>query len=140
MVLKSLVLNEYRNYESLSLEFDEKTNIFYGNNAQGKTNILEAIYVACTTKSHKRSRDNEIIRFGSENSHIRLILEKKGIPFQIDMHLSPRRKKSVAINLQPIRKASELLGVANIVFFSPEDLNIIKNGPIYPLKYSSFWS
>ncbi len=129
MFLKSLELENYRNYEKLSLIFDEHTNIFFGNNAQGKTNILESIYVACTTKSHRRSKDSEIIRFESESSHIRLILEKKQISYRIDMQLGQRKKKSVAINLLPIRKASELLGVANIIFFSPEDLNIIKNGP-----------
>ncbi len=128
MVIRKLELSNFRNYETLTIEPDEKINIFYGDNAQGKTNILEAVFFACTTRSHRRSKDRELIRFGEKESHIRLILEKKGIPWQIDMHLGGR-KKAVAVNRVPIRRASELLGIANIVFFSPEDLNIIKNGP-----------
>ena len=63
MILKSLELLDYRNYKSLQIDFSEGTNILYGNNAQGKTNILEAIYVCATTKSHRSSRDKEMIRF-----------------------------------------------------------------------------
>lgn len=129
MIIKALELKDYRNYESLDLKFDEKTNIFYGNNAQGKTNILEAVYIACTTKSHRRSKDREIVKFGTDEAHIRLFLKKRDIDYRIDMHLRKNKKKAVAINGIPIKKASELLGIANVVFFSPEDLNIIKNGP-----------
>ncbi len=129
MIIKDIELSSFRNYESLSIDFDSHTNILYGNNAQGKTNILEAIYVACTTKSHKKSRDRELIRFEDEEAHIRLHLLKKDISFRIDMHLGKNRKKSAAVNSVPIRRASELLGIANVVFFSPEDLHIIKNGP-----------
>ena len=64
-------LADYRNYETLNLQFDRGTNILYGDNAQGKTNILEAIYVAATTKSHKGSKDSEIINFNKEEAHIR---------------------------------------------------------------------
>ncbi len=105
------------------------TNILYGDNAQGKTNILEALYVSGTTKSHKGSRDKEMIRFGENEAHIRTIVEKNQMSYQIDMHLKKNRSKGIAINGVPIRKASELFGVLNMVFFSPEDLNIIKNGP-----------
>lgn len=129
MIIKSLELENFRNYESLNLQFDSRTNIFFGDNAQGKTNILEAIYIAGTTKSHKSSKDKDVIKFNSEESHIRMIIEKKEIPYKIDMHLRKNRAKAVAVNGMPIRKAAELLGIVNIVFFSPEDLNIIKNGP-----------
>ena len=129
MILKSVELNNFRNYESLHMELDSGTNILYGDNAQGKTNILESIYVSGTTKSHKGSKDREMIRFGCEESHIRAIVEKGGVDYQIDMHLKKNRSKGIAINRIPIRKASELFGILNLVFFSPEDLNIIKNGP-----------
>lgn len=129
MILKSVELNNFRNYESLHMELDSGTNILYGDNAQGKTNILESIYVSGTTKSHKGSKDREMIRFGCEESHIRTIVEKGGVDYQIDMHLKKNRSKGIAINRIPIRKASELFGILNLVFFSPEDLNIIKNGP-----------
>ena len=110
--VNSLKLKNFRNYDLLNVEFDGSTNIFYGNNAQGKTNILEAVYLSGTTKSHRGSKDRDMIRFGEDESHL-----KKNSP------------KGIAINKMPIRKASELFGIVNLVFFSPEDLNIIKNGP-----------
>ena len=113
----------------MSLGFDKSTNIFYGDNAQGKTDILEAVYLSGTTKSHRGTKDKDMIQFGANESHIETIVEKNGIKYQIDMHLKKNSPKGIAINKIPIRKASELFGIINIVFFSPEDLNIIKNGP-----------
>ena len=127
--VNSLKLKNFRNYDLLNVEFDGSTNIFYGNNAQGKTNILEAVYLSGTTKSHRGSKDRDMIRFGEDESHIETVVEKNGIGYQIDMHLKKNSPKGIAINKMPIRKASELFGIVNLVFFSPEDLNIIKNGP-----------
>lgn len=129
MIIKRLELADYRNYETLDLEFDKGTNILYGDNAQGKTNILEAIYLAATTKSHKGSKDKEMIGFGKEEAHIRTYLEKEGVGTRVDMHLRKAGSKGIAIDGQKIKKAAELLGLCNVVFFSPEDLSIIKNGP-----------
>lgn len=129
MVIKSLKLKNFRNYDFLSIEFDHATNIFYGDNAQGKTNILEAVYLTGTTKSHRGTKDRDLIQFGNEESHIETVIEKDGIEFQVDMHLKKNSPKGIAINKIPIRKASELFGLVHLVFFSPEDLNIIKNGP-----------
>ena len=129
MKINSLKLKNFRNYDLLNLEFDDATNIFYGDNAQGKTNILEAVYLSVTTKSHRGTKDRDMIEFGKDESHIEAIVDKRGINYQIDMHLKKNSPKGIAINKMPIRKASELFGIVNIVFFSPEDLNIIKNGP-----------
>lgn len=129
MIIESIELKNYRNYKELHMDFDQGTNILYGDNAQGKTNILEAIYVCATTKSHKGSKDRDIIGFGEEESHMKVCIKKDGIPYRIDMHLRMNKTKGVAINGVPIRKASELFGIVNVIFFSPEDLNIIKNGP-----------
>ncbi|NLL72231.1 MAG: DNA replication/repair protein RecF [Clostridiales bacterium] len=129
MIVKSLELKDYRNYEKLSLLFDDGTNILYGENAQGKTNILEAIYLCGTTKSHRGSKDREIIRFNQDEAHIRINIEKDQISHRIDMHLKKNKAKGVAIDGMPIKKQSDLFGLLNLVFFSPEDLNIIKNGP-----------
>lgn len=129
MIIKRLELKDYRNYESLDLSFDKGTNILYGDNAQGKTNILEAIYVVATTKSHKGSKDREIINFYEEEAHIRTYLEKEGVETRVDMHLRKSKSKGIAIDGQKIKKAADLLGLCNVVFFSPEDLSIIKNGP-----------
>ena len=129
MIIKSIELRNFRNYENLEIHFDQGTNILYGDNAQGKTNILEAAYLSGTTKSHKGSRDREMIRFGENECHIRTIVQKNEKEYQIDMHLRRSGSKGVAVNKIPIKKASELFGILNIGFFSPEDLNIIKNGP-----------
>ena len=129
MYIESVQLKNFRNYESLELELAPGTNIFYGNNAQGKTNILEALYLCGTTKSHKGSKDKDMIRFGEDEAHIRMMVNRDELSYKIDMHLRKNKAKGVAINGLPIRKAGELFGVVNLVFFSPEDLNIIKNGP-----------
>lgn len=129
MYIESVQLKNFRNYKTLELELDKGTNIFYGDNAQGKTNILESVYICGTTKSHKSSKDKEIIRFGEEESHIRMMVRKDGLSYKLDMHLRKNKAKGAAINGLPIKKARELFGIVNLVFFSPEDLNIIKNGP-----------
>ena len=129
MIVESIKLDQFRNYDSLELEFHSGTNLFYGDNAQGKTNILEAVYLCGTTRSHKGSKDKELIHFGEEESHICMRIKKGDIPYRIDMHLKKNKTKGIAINGVPVRKASELIGLGNFVFFSPEDLNIIKNGP-----------
>lgn len=130
MNIRSIELKNFRNYENLEISFDEGTNILFGDNAQGKTNILEAAYMSGTTKSHKGSRDREMIRFGEEEAHLKTVVVRGGREYQIDMHLKKNRAKGIAIDKIPIKKASELFGILNIVFFSPEDLNIIKNGPV----------
>lgn len=138
MYIKSLKLNNFRNYKDLSITFDHGVNILYGDNAQGKTNILEAIYVCGTTKSHKGSKEKEIIKIGEEESHIKLMLSRNNVIHKIDMHIKRNKAKGVAINGIPIKKTSELFGIINLVFFSPEDLNIIKNGPSERRKFMDF--
>ena len=129
MFIECIELSDYRNYSHLHIDFHKGTNVLYGDNAQGKTNILEAVYVCSTTKSHRGSKDKEIIRFGADESHIKMMVRRDGIPYRIDMHLKKNKAKGVAVNGVLIKKASELFGIVNVIFFSPEDLNIIKNGP-----------
>ena len=138
MYVKSLELSNFRNYDTLSISFKNGTNILYGDNAQGKTNILEAVYLAGTTKSHKGSKDKEMIRLSQEESHIRMFIEKNLIVHRIDMHLKKSKPKGVAIDGIPIKKSSELFGLINLVFFSPEDLSIIKNGPSDRRRFIDF--
>ena len=113
MIIKSIELADYRNYDSLVLQFDRGTNILYGDNAQGKTNILEAIYVAATTKSHKGSKDREIVNFDKEEAHIRTYLEKDGKEIRVDMHLRKSKSKGIAIDGQKIKKAADHLNHYN---------------------------
>ena len=95
MIIKSLELENFRNYGSLSMEFDSGTNILYGDNAQGKTNILESLYMVSTTKSHRGVRDRDMIRFGMEEAHIRSMIMKGGIDYRVDMHLRKNKSKEV---------------------------------------------
>ena len=129
MIVKSLELSNFRIYETLSLCFSKENNILYGDNAQGKTNVLEAIFLCATTKSHKGSKEKEMIRLGEEDSHIRMFVERDSITHRLDMHLKKNKPKGVAIDGIPIKKSAELFGIVNVVFFSPEDLSIIKDGP-----------
>ena len=129
MIIESVDLKDYRNYKILNMNFNPQINIIYGDNAQGKTNILEALYVCATSRSHKGSKDREMIRMGSDEAHIKLNVKKNGLPYRIDMHLKKSKSKGIAVNGQHLKKAAQLLGLLNVVFFSPEDLSIIKNGP-----------
>ena len=95
MNIRSIELKNFRNYENLEISFDEGTNILFGDNAQGKTNILEAAYMSGTTKSHKGSRDKEMIRFGEEEAHLKTVVARGGREYQIDMHLKKNRAKGI---------------------------------------------
>lgn len=129
MIIESIELKNYRNYGNLHMDFNSGTNILYGDNAQGKTNVLEAVYLCSTSKSHRGSKDREIIQFEQDESHIKMCIRKDDVSYRLDMHLKKNKPKGIAVNGIPIKKASELFGIVNVVFFSPEDLNLIKNGP-----------
>lgn len=129
MIIRSIELNNFRNYESLNIEFDDNINILYGDNAQGKTNLLEACYYSAISKSYKGSKDKDIIRFDQEYSNIESIIEKNNREYNINIQIKKNKKKIIKIDKVKINKTSELLGLLNVILFSPEDLNIIKNGP-----------
>ena len=135
MYIHSLELSNYRNYKQLSIEFSKGITILYGDNAQGKTNILEAIYLSGTTKSHRGTKDKDIIQFGEDESHIRVHVMKHEVGHRIDMHLRKNKSKGVDIHGQSIKKSGELFGISHMIFFSPEDLSIIKNGPSERRKF-----
>ena len=100
MYIESVQLKNFRNYDSLEVNFDQGTNIFYGDNAQGKTNILESLYLCGTTKSHKGSKDKEVIRFGEEDAHIRMMVKRNELSYKIDMHLRQRESRSMDCRLK----------------------------------------
>lgn len=129
MYIHSLTLNNFRNYEETKIFFNDHINIIYGQNAQGKTNILEALYLCATAKSHRTSNIKELIKFESEEAHVNVEIIKENNIDIIDVHLKKNNKKTIAINKMPIRKFNELFGTLRIILFSPEDLGLIKNGP-----------
>lgn len=128
MYIKELSLQDFRSYSNLDITLDNGINIFKGDNAQGKTNILESIYLCATARSHRTHKEKEIIRWNQECAHVKLRIQKKYIEDTIDFHLS-QKSKSALINKLPIGKLGELFGALNIVMFSPEDLQLIKNSP-----------
>ncbi|MGI6072897.1 MAG: DNA replication/repair protein RecF [Lachnospiraceae bacterium] len=129
MQIGLLELNNFRNYESLSIEFSDGINIIYGENGQGKTNILESIYMCSTGKSHKGSKERELIRHNQEEAHIKAEFKGELGSRRIDIHLKKNKEKGIALNKIPLRKLSELYGQIPMVIFSSEDLDIIKRGP-----------
>ena len=135
MQIKTLELENYRNYESLNIELSPNVNIIYGENAQGKTNILESIYMCGTGKSHKGSKESEIIRQGAQEAHVKGEFAGEYGNIRIDVHLRKSKGKGIAINRIPIKKISELYGRIYIVIFSTEDLDIIKRSPLERRKF-----
>ena len=131
----SICLDGFRNYTNFSASFDPGVNVIWGENAQGKTNILESIYLSATTKSHRGNKDRELIKFEENEAHIRIHFEKQGIDHQLDMHLKKNKAKGVAIDRIPIRRSSDLLGQIPVILFSPEDLKIVKSGPSERRKF-----
>lgn len=129
MIIQSIELCNFRNYEREVFHFNKGTNVLYGDNAQGKTNVLEAIFVGGTTKSHKGSKDADMIKKGKDEAHIRYFVEKNDCTFKVEIHMKRGKTKGIAIDGLPIKSSRELMGLSNIVFFSPEDLGIIKDGP-----------
>ena len=129
MKIDSLDLRNFRNYPSLTFVPGEGINILYGDNAQGKTNVLEAICLLGTSRSHRGAKDKEMIETGEREAHLRVNLSGIRGMDRIDMHLRRDGAKGIAINRQPVKRAGDLLGLLPVVFFSPEDLSIIKSGP-----------
>lgn len=135
MYVKKLLLKNYRNIQLIELELHNGINIFFGDNAQGKTNILESIYICSTGRSHRTHIDKELIKFYETDAHIRTEIKSLNTQDKIDIHLKKDSKKGIAINNFPINKLGELFGILNVVMFSPEDLNLIKGSPMERRKF-----
>ena len=129
MIIKGIYLKDFRNYREEEISFSKDVNIFIGENAQGKTNLLEGIYFNVMAKSFKNSRDREVIRFGEEFCRIRTSINYDDDDHEIEIVISRDGKKAVKVDGVKIRKTSELLSKVNIVIFSPEDLKIVKEDP-----------
>ena len=128
MYLTDLFLKNFRNYEDLELNFNKNLNIFIGNNAQGKTNILEAIYLLSTGNSHRTNIISEMVNWQKDKFYIKANLHKKDQKIKIEF-LVEKRKKRIKVNSNKLEKISDLLGYLNVVIFSPEDLRLVKGSP-----------
>lgn len=128
MKLKSLSLTNYRNYEQVSLNFNDEVNILIGNNAQGKTNMLEAIYTLSMAKSHRTSNDKDLIGWGQSFSRIEGELEYRYGVMPLSLTISNKGKNAKVNHLEQ-KKLTQYIGHMNVVLFAPEDLNLVKGSP-----------
>ena len=135
MIIKNISLVDYRNIKKLNIDLSPDVNVFYGDNAQGKTNILESMYMCATGRSQRTHISRELIRFDCDSAHIQLTVKKDTFTDKINIHIKSNNKKGIAINNIPVRNVNELFGTVNIIFFSPEDLNLVKEGPSQRRKY-----
>ena len=127
MYIEKIKLNNFRNYEQLELDLNKDINIIYGNNAQGKTNILEAIFLSSFGKSFRTNKEKEMIRFNEQSCLVEIFYQKKDRDGKVKIEIG--NKKQISLNGIKLKKLSELLGNINIVIFTPDDINILKDGP-----------
>ncbi|NMM62028.1 DNA replication/repair protein RecF [Clostridium sp. P21] len=135
MYIKYLQLINFRNYNELNIELNRNINVFIGNNAQGKTNILESIYYCSIGKSTRTNKDKELINWNGKEAYIKLYVAKHRIDKKIEIKIFKEGKKGININSIKVNKISDLMGVFNVVMFSPEDLKIVKESPSYRRKF-----
>lgn len=127
MYINKIKLQNFRNYNEQEINLNKSINVFYGDNAQGKTNILEAIFLCTFGKSFRTNKEKELIKLGKDNANVIIEYEKKDRDGKISISISD--KKQILVNGIKIKKLSELLGNINIVIFTPDDINILKGGP-----------
>ena len=129
MNIKKIKLINFRNYKNETILLDNGLNVLLGENAQGKTNLIEAIYFSCISKSPRTKRENELILWGEETAKIELEIEKKEGTKKIEITLPQKGKKTIKINGVNLVKIGELIGTLNCVFFSPDELKLVKESP-----------
>ncbi len=129
MYIKKIKLENFRNYEKEEIDFSKGSNIIYGNNAQGKTNVLEAIFLCASGRSHRTPKDIELVKLNKEWYRVEVLFNREGIDKSIEIIYEKNERKRININEIPAKKIGKLMGNLNVVMFSPEDLMIIKDGP-----------
>lgn len=125
MYIKSINLLNFRNYDNLELNFNNKINIIYGDNATGKTNILESIYISCITKSYRAYKDIEYIKFNKNLTKIKAFFDKTDVEFSLTIE----NEKNILEDNIKVSKYSEFIGKNLVVIFSPENMNIVIGAP-----------
>lgn len=128
MHIEQLQLKHFRNYESLDISFADKVNVIIGENAQGKTNLMEAIHLLAFTKSHRTSKERELIQWDTDFAKIEGRLLKRNRSFPLEVIISSKGKKA-KLNRIEQRRLSDYIGTLNVVMFAPEDLSLVKGPP-----------
>lgn len=135
MILKKIILKNYRNYTDEIVELDPNVNFITGKNAQGKTNLIESIYYASYGKSFRNGKDMHLIRENESNMYFGIEYESMYGSNIVEVKINSEKKKEIRINRQPINRISELIGQMSVIIFVPDDLKIIKEGPTYRRKF-----
>ncbi|WP_181350769.1 DNA replication/repair protein RecF [Thalassobacillus sp. CUG 92003] len=128
MHISELSLRSFRNYNDLSLTFDDQINVIIGDNAQGKTNLMEAIYLLAFSRSHRTPRDKELIQWDKEYAKIKGSIIKRNRRFPLEIIISNKGKKAKLNHIEQ-KRLSDYIGAMNVVMFAPEDLNLVKGSP-----------
>lgn len=129
MYIERVTLKNFRNYENKTVEFKDGLNVIIGRNASGKTNLLESLYCSGIGKSPRTNKYREMIRWDSDYAYIKVTLKKNRSTHTIEYSIDSQDKKRIAIDGIPLVKLSEILGMLNIVFFSPDEMRLIKESP-----------
>lgn len=138
MRVESLSLQNFRNYERLTLSCPDFLNVFIGQNAQGKTNLLETMIVLATGRSLRAARDAEMVRWGAEEAHVSADIARELGPVRIEMRLRAGVGKRVLVNGNPLRRLADLFGYLNVVSFTPDDLQLVKGSPSYRRQFLDY--
>lgn len=135
MYVSSVSLKNFRNLNQLNMELTDGINILYGMNAQGKTNFLESVYLCAVGRSHRTLKDKEMIAFSEKESFVNISVKEDDTEDKISVYLRKDERKGIAVNRMPLKKIGELFGILLTVIFSPEDLQLVKNGPSERRKF-----
>lgn len=139
MRIKKLKVENFRNLENLDIEFSEGVNIIYGNNAQGKTNIIESIYIFSFGKSFRANKDIELLKFDKEYFLSNIEIMKKDRELEMDFGFDKiSNKKMIKVNGVIQKKISDIIGKLNVVVFKPEDIKIVTDSPSIRRKYIDY--
>lgn len=129
MKIKYLQLENFRNYASQSFSFDDGLNVVYGKNGAGKTNVLESVYLLSLFNSPRTARDKELVKFGAENARIKAVIERKFGRRTVLLQIDAAGRKKALVDGLPVKRAAELIGVLGVVFFSPDEMRLVKETP-----------
>lgn len=129
MKILSVELNNFRNYKHAAVSFNDGLNVLYGKNASGKTNMLESIYLCSIFKSPRTTKDKEMVLMGETGATVTLTLQKKFRKHTINLHIDEKGKKRVLVDNIPLNRAGELFGVLGVVYFSPDEMKLVKESP-----------
>lgn len=130
MIVKNIKIHNYRNFKEANVELNDSLNIFIGDNGQGKTNLMESVYMASIGRTFRLNSENELIKFSENNSSIEILLNKNNYNVKIELLLEKNKRKTVFVNGVKYDKTSEMIGILNNVIFTPDDLKIIKGSPV----------